>query len=153
MSDFKKYDSDSNYIQHNARLTQDADVREFDGKKFVKLKFTDETRGQNKDGSDRYETMWVEAEVRDYDADKAALLKKGDVLTIEGKIAFRLWGEDRDKAAFDLKRAALHIPVSLFMQLQERGFAPGGKAAPKKGKAAPTKGKKKIVEIPEDDDE
>jgi single-stranded DNA-binding protein len=153
--DYKKWDSDDNYVQHNARLAFDADVIKLgDGKKLVKLKFTSEAKGQDKEGNDRYQTIWVEAIVGDYDADKAAYLKKGDVLTIEGKPGLRLWGDDNDKISFELIRARLHMPLSLFSELKDRGFAPGGKGG--KGKAAPKKGKKstkKIVEIPEDDDE
>lgn len=154
MSDkeFKKYDSDDNYTHHNARLSQDPEVREYDGKKFVKLKFASDTRGKDKNGNDRYSTMWVEATVTDYDSEMAAMLKKGDVLTIEGKPALRLWGDDNENASFELVRARLHAPVSLKATLKERGFSPGGA----KPAAKPTKGgkaKKKIVEIPEDDDE
>lgn len=156
MSDYKKYDSDDNYIQHNARLTKDAEVIKLgDGKKLVKIKFTSEAKGKDREGNDRYETVWVEAIVSDYDADKAAFLKKDDVLTVEGKPALRLWGEDNDKISFELIRARLHTSVGLFMELKERGFAPGGGKGGK-GKAAPKKGKKpakKIVEIPEDDDD
>lgn len=153
MSDktYKKWDSDDNYIQHNARLAFDPEVKEFSGKKFVRIKFTSETRGEDAQGKDRYSTMWVEALVSDFESDKAAMLKKGDVLTVEGKPAIRIWGDD-DKASFELVRARLHLPVSLFMELQERGFSPGGK--PGKSKPAPKAGKrsKKVVEIPEDDD-
>lgn len=151
MSDkeFKKYDSDDVYVQHNARLTSDPDVKEYDGKKFVKIKFTSETRGENKDGTERYETVWVEALVSDYDSEMAAMLKKGDVLTVEGKPGLRRWGDDNDMISFELIRARLHTPISLKAELKERGFSPG-KSKPTKGK--PAKGKKKVVEIPEDDD-
>jgi single-stranded DNA-binding protein len=156
MSDYKKYDSDDTYMQHNARLTEDATVIKLgEGKKLVKIKFTSEAKGEDKEGNDRYETLWVEAIVSDYDADKAAYLKKGDVLSVEGKPALRLWGDDNDKISFELIRARLHTSVALFMELKERGFSAGGKGG-KKGKAAPKKGKKssrKIVEIPEDDED
>ncbi len=156
MSDsYKKYDSSDEYVHHNARLTHDAVVTSFgDGRKMVKLKFASEAKGQTKDGEDRYSTIWVEAIVSDYDADKAALLKKGDVLTVVGKPALRMWGDNLDKVSFELLRARLHMPVSLFVELKERGFDPTGKG---KGKAKPTKGKpgkkKPIVEIPDDEDE
>lgn len=160
MSEYKKYDSDDTYVQHNARLTHDATVTSVgEGRKLVKVKFTSEAKGQTKDGDDRYETIWVEAIVGDYDADKAAYLKKGDVLSVEGKPALRLWGDDNDKISFELIRARLHLPVSLFQELKERGFDPTGKGGGKgkaKGKAA-AKGKpgkrKPIVEIPDDEDE
>lgn len=150
MSEYKKYDSDSNYENWSARLTEDATVRDYDGKKFVKIKFTDETRGPQKD-PDRYETMWIEGEIVDFDADKAAYLKKGDVLPVEGHLAFRLWGEDNDKVAFDLKRCRIHVNAALMNALKDRGFSPGGSSEkPSKAKKG---SKKKIVEIPEDDDE
>lgn len=153
---YRKYDSDDNYTQHNARLTHDASVTKLgDGRKLVKVKFTSECKGQTKDGDDRYETIWVEAIVGDFDADKASYLKKGDVLSVEGKPALRMWGDDGDKVSFELVRSRLHLPVSLFQELKERGFDPTGKGGGNKGKKAvkPTKGKKKIVEIPDDDEE
>lgn len=160
MSDYKKYDSDDNYVQHNARLTEDARVNEYNGKKLVRLKFTSEAKGTDKEGNDRYETIWVEATVGDYDAEKAAFLEKGDVLSVEGKPALRLWGDDNDKISFELIRARLHMPISLFQTLKERGFDPsaaGGSDGGKKGKTSKGKaGKKtakKIVEIPDDDED
>lgn len=154
MSDFKKFDSDDIYIHHNARLTHDADVKEFDGRKMVKVKFVSETKGQTKDGDDRYESLWCEAIVGDYDADKAAYLKKGDVLSIEGKPALRLWGDDNDKISFELIRARLHLPVALFVELKERGFDPSGKGKgkPAKGKSKPASKRKPIIDIPDDDE-
>jgi len=159
MGDYKKYDSDDVYTQYNARLTHDASVTKLaDGRKLVKIKFTSEAKGQDKDGNDRYETIWVEAIVGDYDADKASYLKKGDVLGVDGKPALRLWGDDNDKISFELIRARLHLPVSLFQELKERGFDPSGKGGGKKGKPAKGKSKpagkrKPIVEIPDDDDD
>ncbi len=158
MSDYKKWDSDDNYIQHNARLTADPEVREYDGRKLVRLKFVSEAKGtDNKTGEDRYETIWVEATVADYDADKASFLKKLDVLTIEGKPALRLWGEDGDKISFELTRARLHMPISLFAELKERGFTPGAGGKPTVGKVTKpiskrTVNRRAVVEIPDDEE-
>lgn len=161
VTEYKKYDSADNYIQHNARLTHDAEVREFDGRQLVKLKFVSEARGKTKEGEDRYETIWIEALVNDFDAPKAAFLEKGDVLTIEGKPALRMWGDEGDKVSFELVRARLHMPISLFTELKERGFEPGEVAESKKRtlkgsakKAAPVrKAKGKVVEIADDEED
>ena len=156
MSDFNVYASDDNYIQHNARLTSDPEVKVYDDRKLVRLKFVSEAKGKDKDGGNRYTTLWVEATVGDYDSEKASFLKKGDVLSVEGKPALRIWG-DENKISFELLRARLHLPVSLFMELKERGFTPGeakpaGKKPFVKPAAKKTFTKRAIVEIPDDEE-
>lgn len=128
--EFRKYDSDDMMIAHNVRLAKDAQVipTNSDKGQMVKLTFVSTSK------SDRHEDLWVEATITDWDADKAALLEKGDVLTIEGKPALRRWGDNNEKVSFELLRARLHLPIAMFGVLKERGFAPGESAAKPKGK-------------------
>lgn len=154
--EYKKFDSQDKYEIHHARLSKDATSIPTEKGSMVKVSFASECR------SDRYETLWVEATVQDFQADAAAYLKKSDVVGVRGKPGFRTYTDSQGetKYAFELIRAELMIPPSLLKELKERGWVPGQKAEPgKKGgaKKAPAGKKapppKKVVEIPEDDED
>ena len=156
--EFKRYDTNDTYDIHNARLAKDADVRRTEFGLMVRITFVSTCR------SDRYEDLWVEANISDYHSGLAQWLKKGDIVGVRGKPAFRRYGDDNDKVSFDLLRAEVMVPPGLFAELKSRGFTPGAKAGEEKkggkakpaGKAAakPTPAKKKaIVQVPDDDDE
>jgi single-stranded DNA-binding protein len=152
--EYKSYDSADCYEIHNARLTKDATVIKTEKGMMVRLSFASTCR------SDRYETLWVEATVGDFQSGLAQHLKKGDVLGVKGKPGLRKWTDDdgNERFAFELSRAEIFVSPALFVELKERGFAPGGKAdakKPAKGKKAGpvTVNKKKIEAIPDDDDD
>lgn len=156
MADYKKYDSQDRYSIYNATLAKDPRITEGNNGTMVSLTFVSNSR------SDRHTDLWVEANVGDFQTALARYLKKGDVLGVSGKPALRNWDdkEGNERQSFELVRAEIFPPISLFMELKERGFTPG--AAPKGGKKnaakgstkAPAKGgsKKQIAEIPDDDD-
>lgn len=142
MADFKKYDSDSTHVSYSARLAKEPEVKEGPNGPMVRLTYVDTSR---KEGD---EDMWIEASPFDRDVELSKYLKKGDSLGIEGHLCMRKYGEG--KVAFNLRNCKLHIPLSLFMVLKERGFTPGqtasaGQAPPLKAKTA----KREILEMPE----
>jgi single-stranded DNA-binding protein len=151
-TEFKNYDSSDCYEIHNARLSADAKVITTEGGRMVKLTFASTCR------NDRYETLWVEATVGDWQSGLAMHLKKGDTLGVKGKPGLRRFGDDNDKISFELIRAEIMVPPALFVELKERGFTPGADGAAKKGKPVAKKGKpasvkRTVVEVPDDDDD
>lgn len=138
--EFKKYDADTKTVAHNMRLTKDAEVlSEGNGERppMIRLSFVDTSR--DKEDEDK----WVDVIPRDGDAVQASFMKKGDVLGYEGHETMRKWGDNKDKISFRIKGAQLHIPISLFLQLKERGFVPGQKnTGASKGKPTATPAKK-----------
>ncbi len=142
MTDYKRFDTHDTFTIHNARLAKDPAIIEGGEKPLVKLTFVSTTR------SERYEDLWIEAAVRDGQADLATHLKKGDTIGITGKPAFRRWGDDNAKVSFELLRAELFPPIELFQTLKERGFTPGGGS-----KKPATKGAKPARKIVNLDDE
>ncbi len=139
--EYKKRDSDDNYIHHAARLTKDPEVYQSDktgrdGKPMpplVRATFTSESRRENT------ATLWIEAKLRDYDAHIGTFLKKGDILAIEGKPVMEEYTakDGTKKTTFKLENARLHINVELLMKLKERGFTPGAVAGGAKTAAKP----------------
>ncbi len=164
MTEYKKRDSSDRYEMCGARLTKDAEARDTEYGKMVRLSFASESRRE------AHTTLWVEANVQKFQTEIAAFLRKGDILhQVRGKPALRMWGDNNDKFSFICDNAELVIPHALFVELKERGFEPGAKAeAPKLvtgKKAAPVTGKKPApatkppvkkapppVDIPDDDD-
>ena len=158
--EYKKYDSQDRYEIHNARLAKDPKVWEGEKGKLVTLTFVSTSR------SEKSLDLWVDAKVGGFNADLASYLKKDDVLGIRGKPSMEAW-EDKDgneRTSFTLFNAEIMTPISLFQELKERGFVPGGggKSAPnaKGKKAAGGGGKKpaqrstrKIEQIKDDEDD
>lgn len=150
MTEYRKFDSSAKYIIHNARLAKDAEVKETEKGKLVRLTFVDTSR------NDADSDMWIEATVQDRNADFAAFLKKGDTLGVEGKLCLRRYGDNNEKFAHNLRFAEIFPPIGLHVEVKERGFTPGagkpatkGKTAPK-GKPAPAK--RAPVDLDDDDD-
>ncbi len=143
MSEDKKYDSHDEYRNRNARLTKDAEVfpSKIPGKPpLVRLTFVSESR------QEKSKPLWVEAKIRDFDANLAQYLKKGDTLPVEGKPVLETYGEG--KTAFKLDRAAIFPSIELFMKLKERGFTPGaGGAAGGKPSGGARRGRGKPVDV------
>ncbi len=137
MTDYAKYDSDDTFIAWNIRLTADPTVRDGANGPMVTLKWVCTSR------NDGDADIWVEATASDRQAALAQCLKKGDVLGIQGKLCMRTWGEG--KIAMQLRRAELHVPISLLMACKERGFVPG--AAPSKPRGAVTIPKKTVFTL------
>lgn len=141
MSDdnFKKYDSNDSYTAHFARLTKDADIKAFDDREIVRITFVSSSR------KDAHADMWIDATATDFQADLVKHLKKGDVVSITGKLTMRKYGENQEKVSFGIDRADIIVPPSLFAELKARGFTPGAgkkgatKAAPPPKKTGPTK--------------
>ena len=149
MAEFRKYDTDSNYTCWAARLTKDAEVKDFGDRQLVRLNFADSSR------MDSDEDIWIEANPSDRDAALAKCLKKGDTIGIEGKLTMRRYGDNKEKVAFNIRFAKLHVPIALLMECKEkRGFTPGAASSGGNGKA-PAKANKPAarptVEIPDED--
>lgn len=155
--EFRRFDSLDRYEIHSARLTKDAEVRDGEHGQMVRVTFVSTCR------SERYENLWVEANVQDFQCDIAAYMKKGDVLGVRGKPGLRRYGDDNEKISFEIIRAELMIPASLFSELKERGWEPGagkdkpakkgGKLPPKGKKAPPAKTKRTVVDVDDDEDD
>lgn len=144
MSDgYKKYDSDDEYKNWYARLTKDAEVRDADGKKLVRLTVVSTSKAESDD------ELWVEITPVDNQMDIASFLKKGDIFGVEGKPTKRSYGEPCAtckvrKSSFNVRRAKLHLSIDLLVKLKERGFVPGqggDRAQAPAGKAKPGKAK------------
>jgi single-stranded DNA-binding protein len=162
MTEYKKRDTSDKYEMCGARLTKDAEARDTEYGKMVRLSFASESRRE------AHTTLWVEANVQKFQTEIAAFLKKGDILhQVRGKPALRIWGDNNDKFSFICDNAELVIPHALFVELKARGFEPGAKTepAPVAGKkSAPVAGKKPApatkpvkkapppIEIPDDDE-
>lgn len=149
--EWKKYNSDFRSDGFNIRLTDDAEVL---GENFVKFTFAAESANEGD------ETMWIDVIPLDQQAPIASFLKKGDVVSVTGRLTMQKWGDNRDKVSFTLRGAYLHLDPSFIAELKERGFVPGTKSVTKsggKGKAAkpPAKaagrGRRPVVNL--DDDE
>jgi single-stranded DNA-binding protein len=142
MSEFKKFDSDDKYLNHSARLTKDPEV--FPSKDptkppMVRLTFVSTSR------QEKSKDIWIEAKVRDRDANIACFLKKGDTLPIEGKI---LLEEFNGKLYHKLEQAQVHINVELLMACKTRGFVGGSKAAIPAG---PKKAPRPVIDLGDDE--
>ena len=154
--EYKKYDSQATFIIHNARLAKDPQVIEGGERPMVKLTFVVTSR------KDRYSDMWVEATVVDRQASLASYLQKGDVVGFEGFPCLRKWGENNEKASYELDYAEVMPPPELFAALKERGFEAGaevkgsGKKGGKKGGkpvAAPAAKKTRAIKEPEPEED
>lgn len=166
--EYKKYDSTCYVTFHNARLAKDAEVRDGEHGKMVRITTVATSR------HDKFSDLWLEVNVGSFNANAAAYLEKGDVLSFTGRLALRRWGDDDEKFSIVVERAELFIPIELLAALKERGFDPSdsgggdkkgkgkpagksnGKKAPAKPDKKPAKGGKKKpepVEIPDDEDD
>ena len=103
MSEYKTYDSDDTFTMHHAKLVKDAEWRtggSSDKGGFAKLTFVSTSKREGD------EKLWIEVLAPDSQADVARNLRKGDVLSVSGKLTARKNG---DKIYFSLKYAKLHI--------------------------------------------
>lgn len=160
MGEFKKFDSLDTYLLRGARLAKDAEVREGEHGLMVRLTFASESRNE------AHDTLWIEANVGDFNAQIASFLKKGDILhAVEGKPCLRRFGDNNEKFSFVVNRCTIAVPIELFATLKERGFTPGQKGGGAK-KSTPTPSKKPApakkpapskkptpIEIPDDPDD
>lgn len=163
--EYKKYDSADKYRMAGVRLAKDAESRDGDHGKMVRLTFVSTSR------KEAHSDLWVEANVGDFQAELASFLKKGDILfEVEGKPCLRRYGDDNEKFSFVVDRCSLVIPPDLFAELKERGWEPGAGKPTKGAKTSkpaakpaaktaakpagkPTKKKPEPIEIPDDDDD
>jgi hypothetical protein len=166
--EYKRYDSPCFVEYHNARIATDqvTCVASKNDEPLVRFKVVADSR------NDRFEPLWLEVNVGKFNAKAASFLEKDDVLSLRGRLAMRLWGDDNDKVAISVEFAELFMSGELISKLKERGFDPDGepnytdegsgkkkgkgKDKKKSGKPDPKKtGKpgKKAVEIPPDEDD
>jgi single-stranded DNA-binding protein len=129
MPEYKRYDSEDNYTCEGVRLAKDPEVKEVGDGNIVTLTFVSTSR--NEGDSD----LWVEAKIADRQADLAAYLKKDDVLhAVKGKPCLRRYGDKNEKFSFQLRRAAITVPIGMFATIKDRGWSPGA-ASPKNNQA------------------
>lgn len=151
MTEYKKYDSTDVYENKFARLTKDAEKRELPGGKVLaRISFVSTGRGDND------EDMWFEATPGGHQTNLALFLRKGDVIGVEGKPTMRRFGDKKEKVAFAIKRAELHIPPDMFARLKERGWNPQAQtpATTKPTKSSkPAPAKKPPADMPDLDDD
>lgn len=165
--EYKRYDSPCFVEYHNARIATDqvTCVASKNDEPLVRFKVVADSR------NDRFEPLWLEVNVGKFNAKAASFLEKDDVLSLRGRLAMRLWGDDNDKTSISVEFAELYMSGELINKLKERGFDPdgepnytddgkkkgkgkdkkkSGKPDPKKTGAKPAK---KQVEIPPDDED
>jgi single-stranded DNA-binding protein len=161
--EYKSYDSDTKVTYCGARLTKDAESRDGEHGKMVRLTVVATSR------KDAYSDLFLEVNVADFHAELASFLKKGDTLhKIHGQLCLRRYGDENEKFSIVVDRAEITVPIALQGECkEERGWTPGQKSAAggkkeagkkdaKKGtKVTPAKSGKKAppVDIPEDDEE
>ncbi len=154
--EYKKFDSADKYRCSGVRLAKDAESRDGEHGKMVRLTFASESR------KEQHSPLWVEANIADFHSEAASFLLKGDVLhEVEGKPCLRRYGDDNEKFSFVIDRCSIVIPIPLFSVLKDRGFAPGKsskKPAPTGKRPAPAikpkqPASKKQVQIPDDPDD
>lgn len=160
--EYARYDSACAVEFAAARIATDPTcIKSKEGKPLVRFKVVAER------ANDRFEPLWLEVNVGQFNAKAASFLQKGDtVAQIRGALAQRLWGDDKENTSISIEFAEVVIPPALFKDLKERGFEGKGEPnwtgedAPKKGKkskaAPPKKGSgkapaKKVIEVPDDD--
>ena len=125
---YKRYDSASKYRQCGVRLAKDAESRDGEHGKMTRLTFTDDSR------KEAHSTLWVEANVCDFQSELASFLLKGDILhLVEGKPCLRLYTDKEgvEKFSFVCDRAEIATGIELFNACKERGFVPGVKGGSK----------------------
>lgn len=156
--EFKKYDTQDKLRICGARLAKDAESRDGEHGKMVRLTVVSTSR------KPAHSDLWLEVNVGDFHAEASSFLKKNDTVhCIEGKPCLRRYGDDNEKFSIVVDRAEVIIPLDLQKELKDRGWIPGssskagGKtAAPAKKGAAPAKKpapkKPAPVEIPDEDE-
>lgn len=165
--EFKRYDSPFFGEYHAARVATDPTcVPSSEGKPMVRFKVVADSRNE------RFEPLWVEVNVGQFNANAASWLQKGDkVASMRGRIAQRLWGDDNENVTISLEFTELYLDGELIAELKDRGFDPqgepnwtddGDKKGKKKGKGGkddkkksgkPDPKKKQRAEIPPDDED
>lgn len=138
MSDKKKYDSRVCMTVHNAYVAMDVNkIKEG----FCKFKIVLTSR------QEKHADTWVEVTVSDYWQDKAAYLKKGDVVSIDrAKLATRNYeGKNGPGLSVELYDAELELSPALWAAIKERGWMPGQGA---KSEASATTAKASVAKAP-----
>ncbi len=118
--EYKRYDSDASITFVCPRVaTEPTCIESKDGKPLVRFKVVAER------ANDRFEPLWLEVNVGQFNAKAASFLQKGDVLgKVRGAIAQRLWGDDNENVSISIEFADVTIPPSLFKDLKERRSPP-----------------------------
>ncbi len=136
MSEYQKYDSDSEFKTWAPRLAKDAEVVTTKNGDMTKLTFVHTSAGEDD------EEIWLEAIINDGQSEKAAGLVKGDVPAgIDGFLTAKRSHQDPAKIFYTLKRARIHFGVALLTELKERG----GSKKSKPGSKPMVKGVKPVV--------
>jgi hypothetical protein len=148
-TEYKKYDTRDKVVFAGARLAKDAESRDGEHGKMVRLTTVSTSR------KDAHDDLWLEVNVGDFHAELASFLKKGDILhLIEGKLCLRRYGDDKEKFSIVIDRAEIAVPLELQAECKERGWVPGekskadGKKADKKGDKKSTKTEKTTAKKP-----
>ena len=123
MENRKNYDSDDTLVLRNARVMRDVETKTSSRGEWGKVTFLVTSK------SDGDEPMWVDANIPDAQFPLLRALRKGDVLTVEGKLTMRRVGE---KVYFSLRYTRYHLPISLLLELRARG-GDQGDTAPQAG--------------------
>ncbi len=140
MSEYQKYDSDSEFKTWAPRLAKDAEVITTKNGEMTKLTFVHTSAGEDD------EEMWLEAIINDGQSEKAAGLVKGDVPAgIDGFLSAKRSHQDPTKIFYTLKRARIHFGVALLTELKERGGPKKSKPSAKPGVKPSVKGVKPVV--------
>lgn len=157
--EFKKYDTQDKLRICGARLAKDAESRDGEHGKMVRLTVVSTSR------KPAHSDLWLEVNVGDFHAEAASFLKKNDTVHfIEGKPCLRRYGDNNEKFSLVVDRAEVIIPLDLQKELKDRGWIPGssskagGKAPAKKAgatkpSAKPAAKKPVPVEISDEDED
>lgn len=137
-SEYKKYDTNDKVRFAGARLAKDAESRDGEHGKMVRLTVVSTSR------KEAHSDLWLEVNVGDFHAEAASFLKKNDTVhLIEGKLCLRKYGDDNEKFSIVVDRADVIIPLDLQAELKERGWVPGEKSKAAGGKKSDKKTDKK----------
>lgn len=137
---YKKYNSQAKFSMWNVRVTKDAQIITDD---FVK--FTVVLTSRQESDVDAF----IDVIPGKFDTELCKFLKKGDVVSFEG---FPHTREYEGKRYLGVKQATMFLAPSLFGELKERGWTPGGKSVDP-APAQPKAKAKNVVSITDPDDD
>lgn len=123
MSEYKTYDTPSTTV-YMCRLANDPKVFQRKGDKpgeDVVLSFADNS------GIEGHETMWVDARVANFQAERAKKYLKGDIVQIRGKVRYKMQKDGT------LRAKIYNAEVESFQSLKDRGAGAGAAAAAGEG--------------------
>lgn len=129
-TEYPRFDSDCVVSYTCPRVaTEPTCIESSKGTPLVRFKVVAERASKDKDGNYRFEPIWLEVNVGQYNAKACSFLEKNDVLgKVRGPLAMRLWGDNNENQSLSLEFAEVTIPPALFKVLKERGFE--GKGEP-----------------------